>query len=60
MAIVLQNNPRSFILWGGGMCSEYTTKLTATLKQLIEDKGAEGSQASITGDDMREALARMQ
>lgn len=36
--------------------SEYSSKLAVTLKKLIEDKGTGG----IDGDDMREALARMQ
>lgn len=34
---------------------EYSNKLAVTLKQLMEDKGTGG----ISGDDMREALARM-
>lgn len=36
--------------------SEYSSKLAVTLKQLMEEKGTGG----INGNDMREALARMQ
>jgi hypothetical protein len=36
-------------------CSEYSSKLAVTLKQLMEDKGS----GQISGDDMREALARI-